>query len=323
MSGDLPAEFASYQHIAVAVISNNRGDVLISQRHSSAIHGGFWEFPGGKVEPGELVEQALQRELTEELGIEVRRMRQLIRLPYSYPEHNVFLDVWCVDEFEGEPSGLEGQPIRWVAREQLSKYKFPEANSRIIGAINLADYLLITPDPGEEAQWPVFLSHLKQRLYGSAATLMVILRAKSLNSRQYQELAQQVASICSEQQVVLQLTEVSDLPSVGLHLTSAQLRAAPTNLCEAVGSLSASCHDLAELKLAERLGVDFALLSPVLATMTHPDATPLGWQQFQKCVDQVAIPVYALGGMTPADLGMAHQHGAQGVAAIRALWEFD
>jgi 8-oxo-dGTP diphosphatase len=57
--------------------------------------------------------------------------------------------------------------------------------------------------------------------------------------------------------------------------------------------------------------------------MTHPDATPLGWQQFQKCVDQVAIPVYALGGMTPADLGMAHQHGAQGVAAIRALWEFD
>ena len=321
MTGRLPQPFAHYQQIAIAVIVNQRGEILISQRHHAADHGGLWEFPGGKVESGETVEEALQRELNEELGIRATRMRPLIRFPYCYADQNLFLDVWRVDEYEGEPSALEGQPLCYVAQDELANFTFPAANRAIVSALHLADCLLITPDPGTESEWPEFLSHLKERLKAAGATLQVILRAKSLDSVQYQKLARQVAAICLERGVALQLTEQSDIAGVGIHLTSARLREAGSGVRERVTLLSASCHDLEELQLAETLGADFALLSPVQATKSHPDTSPLGWQKFHDYTDQISIPVYALGGLAATDLEPTWLHGGQGVAAIRALWE--
>jgi 8-oxo-dGTP diphosphatase len=84
--------------------------------------------------------------------------------------------------------------------------------------------------------------------------------------------------------------------------------------------LAASCHDADDLKRAEDLGADFALLSPVLPTRSHPDAEPLGWERFAAMVDRANLPVYALGGMHPSMLSRAWQAGAQGVAGIRGLW---
>lgn len=321
MAGLPPQQFSNYQQIAVAVIINKRGEILISQRRPTADQGGLWEFPGGKVESGETVEEALQRELNEELGIRVIQMRPLIRFPYCYTNQNLFFDVWIVDEFEGEPRALEEQPLRSVTQDKLVNFHFPAANRAIINALQLADCLLITPDPGTESGWPEFLSHLEERLKSAGTTLQVIFRAKSLDSSQYQKLARQVATICMEWGVALQLTEETDITGVGLHLTSARLREAAPALREQVAQLSASCHDLEELQLAEALGANFALLSPVQATKSHPDASPLGWQQFHDYTDLISIPVYALGGMVASDLELARLHGGQGVAAIRALWE--
>lgn len=316
-----PQLFSHYQHIAVAVIVNQIGEILISQRRNNSHLGGYWEFPGGKIESGETVEEGLQRELTEELGIRAIQMRPLIRIPHSYSERNLFLDVWMVDKFDGEPSGQEGQPIKYVSQKSLNDFSFPEANMAIIRALSLANFLLITPDPGAEAEWPQFLRHLKQRLQLADGSLQVVLRAKTLNSEQYQKLAHKVFAICNEHDVPLQLTEVTDIPGVGVHLTSAQLKEAAVDTRGQTTLLSASCHDLEELKRAEKLGADFALLSPVQATKTHPDAKPLGWEQFQEYTDQVSISVYALGGMSPGDFELSQNHGGQGVAAIRALWE--
>lgn len=316
-----PQSFSHYQHIAVAIIVNQKGEILISQRRNDSHLGGYWEFPGGKIETGETVEGGLQRELTEELGIHATQMRPLIRIPYNYSALNVFLDVWIVDKFDGVPSGQEGQPIKYVSQKSLNDFNFPEANMAIIRALSLANYLLITPDPGTETEWPQFLRHLKQRLQLAGGSLQVVLRAKTLNSEQYQKLAQKVFAICNECDVPLQLTEVTDIPGVGVHLTSAQLKESAVDIRGQATLLSASCHDLEELKRAERLGADFALLSPVQATKTHPDAKPLGWEQFHEYTNQVSIPVYALGGMSPADLELSKNHGGQGVAAIRALWE--
>jgi len=316
-----PQQFAHHQQIAIAVIVNKQGEILISQRQHAADQGGLWEFPGGKVESGETVEEALQRELNEELGICATRMRPLIRFPYCYTNQNLFFDVWIVDEFEGEPRALEGQPLRSVTQDKLVNFHFPAANRAIINALQLADCLLITPDPGTELGWPEFLSHLKERLKSAGTTLQVIFRAKSLDLSQYQKLARQVAAICMEWGVALQLTEETDITGVGLHLTSVRLREAAPALRERVAQLSASCHDLEELQRAEALGADFALLSPVQVTKSHPDASPLGWQQFHDYTDQISIPVYALGGMVASDLERARLHGGQGVAAIRALWE--
>lgn len=124
-------------HVAVGVVCNDGGEILIARRPQHLHQGGFWEFPGGKVEAGESVVDALGRELLEELGItiEPNACQPLIEISHDYPDKQVFLDVWWVNAFAGEPEGREGQPLQWVAWQQLSDYEFPAANVDIVSAI--------------------------------------------------------------------------------------------------------------------------------------------------------------------------------------------
>ena len=104
----------------------------------------------------------------------------------------------------------------------------------------------------------------------------------------------------------------------GVHLRAAQLAALERR--PALPLVGASCHDASELEKAGSLGCDFAVLGPVAATLTHPGAPALGWTAFAERASASTIPVYALGGMAPADLALARSHGAQGVAFQRAAW---
>lgn len=125
-------------HVAVGVILNAKRDILIALRPQHVHQGGLWEFPGGKVEAGETVEQALARELLEELAITVTQCSPLLEIAHDYPDKQVLLDVWWVESFQGEPKGSEGQPLRWVSVEQLTEYEFPKANHAILEAIEQA-----------------------------------------------------------------------------------------------------------------------------------------------------------------------------------------
>lgn len=122
-------------HVAVGVIVDSEQRVLIARRAQNAHQGGLWEFPGGKVEAGETIDQALVRELEEELALKVSRSTPLLEVRHDYSDKSVLLDVWLVTEFSGEAAGLEGQPIEWVPTHQLSEYAFPEANRQIIDKI--------------------------------------------------------------------------------------------------------------------------------------------------------------------------------------------
>lgn len=122
-------------HVAVGVILDPQQQILIALRPQGAHQGGLWEFPGGKVEAGEMVQQTLNRELFEELGLTVDVCSPLIKIDHQYSEKAVLLDVWWVEQFCGEPFGKEGQPIKWVSAEDLSKYSFPDANRQIIVAV--------------------------------------------------------------------------------------------------------------------------------------------------------------------------------------------
>lgn len=122
-------------HVAVGVIVNTDGDILIALRPDHVHQGGLWEFPGGKVETGETVQQALTRELQEELGIQSVEFRPLIEIRHEYEDKTVFLDVWWVDSFIGQAMGVEGQEVRWVGTGQLDNYTFPAANKPIVEAI--------------------------------------------------------------------------------------------------------------------------------------------------------------------------------------------
>lgn len=310
---------AGYLHVVAGVLRDQAGRVLLGRRPDHAHQGGLWEFPGGKVEPGETAAQALARELHEELGITPLTLRPLIRVPHRYPRQAVLLDVWRVDAFSGTPQGREGQPLRWVALEDLPRISMPAANRPVANALRLPPYYLITPEP-EQAR--SFLDDLEASL--KSGLRLAQLRAHQLSAHIFRALAGDSLALCRIYGASLLLNAdpqlVRELGADGVHLTSARLRELTERPLPPEQWLGASCHDAVELAIAARLGVDFAVLSPVMPTRSHPHARALGWERFQALVEPCPFPVYALGGLGPADLDQALGCGGQGVAGIRAFW---
>ena len=123
--------------VAYAVIVR-QGRILVALRGSQMEHAGLWEFPGGKVESGEDLLTALDRELWEEIGIRVRDCAPFMELHHDYPEKQVLLDIWKVTRFSGEPFGKEGQECLWVPVVELHNYHFPDANGPIVARLQAA-----------------------------------------------------------------------------------------------------------------------------------------------------------------------------------------
>lgn len=121
--------------VVAAALYDSRGRVLIAQRPLGKHQGGRWEFPGGKVAPGESESAALVRELREELGIEVSASRPFMRLQHVYPDRSVELSMWIVERFEGTAQGLDGQELRWVAPADLDREDLLEADRPFIEAL--------------------------------------------------------------------------------------------------------------------------------------------------------------------------------------------
>lgn len=315
----MPNTAVKYLHVVAAVIRDAAGNILLAQRPAHKHQGGKWEFPGGKVESGETPLQALSRELDEELGIHVQHAQPLIKVRHVYPELAVLLDVWEVTDFSGIAHGRESQPVAWFSAEQLPALEFPPANVPIITAARLPAQCLITPEPHDPAE---FLQQLAVRL--QAGVRLVVFRAKSLAADDYVALAGEVIALAHGfgAKVILNSPPLMLEQADGLHLTSSQLWAKMEQVFPRREGqwLSASCHDGRELQRAADIGVDFAFLSPVLPTLSHPGEAPLGWEAFATAVENVNLPVYALGGMTTSDVASARQHGGQGIAAIRSLW---
>ncbi|MEW5992877.1 MAG: Nudix family hydrolase [Candidatus Zixiibacteriota bacterium] len=310
-------------HVAVAAITDVAGRVLIARRPLHTHQGGLWEFPGGKLEAGENVLAALRRELHEELGIDVLGARPLIRVPYSYPDRHVLLDVWRVDAYAGRVHGREGQEVRWVVPDQLAGFEFPPPNLPIVKALLLPECYLITPDPGQIQDWPAFLARLEQALQRGIS--LVQLRAKHLNEAALADLAPQVLALCRRYRARLLLNAEPVLAAAldmdGVQLSSERaLDYAQRPSGGKVWLVGVSCHNAEQLAHACAIGADFALLSPVQPTGSHPGASALGWESFGQLVAASTIPVYALGGMSVAEVPMAWQYGGQGIAAIRGLW---
>jgi 8-oxo-dGTP diphosphatase len=310
------------QHVVAAVIVNGSQQVLLAKRSLDRHQGGLWEFPGGKVEHGEDARAALARELHEELGIVVQDARPLIKVCHEYPDKSVLLDVWRVSAFDGEPHGREGQPIEWVSPQELPDRDFPAANRPIVTAARLPGIYLLTPEPDDHVK---FLGRLEALLAEGIG--LVQLRAKTLEPAAYAKLARRVIALCAETGTWLLLNAppmlAEELGAAGVHLTSAALMALEERPLGREQWVAASCHSAEELEHACRIGVDFVVLAPVLATATHPGARPLGWQGLQRLAERATVPAYALGGMGLADIATAWDHGCQGIASISALWGAD
>jgi len=301
--------------VAVAAIRDDQNRLLISKRHEHLHQGGLWEFPGGKIEAGETIHQALVREIHEELGIDVLDARPLIKIPHKYSDRSVCLHVWLVETFSGNPQGKEGQKIRWVEQNELHQYTFPAANRTIVSALQLPDQYLITPQKNTVSE---LVDHLEAPVRNGVE--LIQFRAPQWNQIQYQEAALEIVEYCHSMNVRVVLNAESSLLETvdadGIHLNGERLAALTERPIGQEKWLSASCHSLEEIKQARRLKVDYISLSPVLRTASHPGKARLGWQKFGELVEQATMPVFALGGMGFSDIELAINAGGQGVAGI-------
>ena len=317
-------------HVVAGIIKDARGRILLARRGDGRDLAGLWEFPGGKVEPGETPHEALARELREEIGIDIGAIDPLIAVPHAYPQKRILLDVHTVRSFTGRARGLEGQALAWVPRDRLHAYAMPAADRPVVAALLQPSVYLITPSPGADVD--AFVASVEAALRGGMRRVQLRLdRTAVASAVEARALATQVARVVRDAggELLLNGALLPELAQVfalareidaGVHLTSTQLHpfiARPDNF---IAPIAASCHTLHDVRHADALGLDFAVLGPVHATPTHPDATPLGWLAFAALREQVALPIYALGGLQRADMADARAHGAQGIAAIRGLW---
>lgn len=304
-------------HVACGVLCHPDGRVLMAQRPEGKVAAGWWEFPGGKIEAGESPRQALARELHEELGIELRAARPLIRFAHDYSNRRVVLDTWLVTAFDGEPVSREAQAFRWLPVAELAlQHPVLPTVAPIAMALRLPSHYVFTPPQAELPQLLAGMARLPE-------ASLLRLRRPALDDERYARLARELLPAVRRAGHSLMLDRapelVRQLGAFGWHADSQRLRALSARPDE-LPLCIASVHDAAELLRARQLGFDAAVLGPVRPTASHPGAATLGWDGFAALRSEHALPVYALGGLAPDQLDTAQQHYAQGVAGIAAYW---
>ena len=210
-------------HVVAGVLFDARGRVLVAQRPNGSHLGGLWEFPGGKLRPGELRRDGLLRELAEELGVQVLSARPLIWVEHRYPDRDVVLDVWRVESYTSEPHGREGQRVEWRDARGLEVTEFPPADAPVLTALRLPRRYLVTPEPGRN--WSAFLERLADRV--DQGFDLIQLRAKSLEMPALVELGRHATEICRLGGAKLLVNAVPEVArrcgADGVHLTSRRL----------------------------------------------------------------------------------------------------
>ena len=304
--------------VAAAVIERPDGSFLLGQRAPDTFYGGYWEFPGGKVEAGETARAALVRELNEELAIEVLAATPWIMREHVYEHAHVRLHFFRVRAWRGELRDHVHSALSWQRADGLAVSPMLPANAPVLAALRLPDFYAITHagDIGVDAQ----LAALQRACDGGLR--MVQLREPRLAAKARADFFRRALDIghqCSARVLVNGDVALARATGAdGIHLPAAAL--ATLTVRPDFQLVAASCHTRAELELAARLGLDFAVLGPVMPTATHPGRPGLGWEDFARLAADLPLPVYALGGMTRGDMAAAQAAGAHGLAAIRAAW---
>lgn len=306
---------------AVGVIVNQKGDCLLSRRPADKSFAGYWEFPGGKIEPLESPEEALIRELQEELNIEVIRFWPWFQRSYEYPHATVHLIFFRVSAWRGNLKGHEGQELLWVHPSSSSDFPIPllPTNTQVLQDLQLPTVIGITQ--AEEVGPGAQLEAIDRACFRGLRWIHVREKNTPFNL-----LASWVAQVQEavrpwKGKVILNGTtlEAQSLGVDGVHWTSERLWQAvsrPQNLW-----VSASCHTEADLEQAERLGLDYVFLGPVLTTNSHKGSDLLGWSSFGKLVRESSLPIYAIGGQASNTLRASLKEGGQGWASRSNVWQ--
>ena len=302
--------------VVAAVLRDAAGRVLLSQRPPGKHLAGTWEFPGGKLEPGESPSAGLARELREEIGIEVPTSSPLLSLTHAYPEKTVRLLLREVIDWDGEPHGCEGQPVAWFGPAEMDALPMPAADRPMLKALALDPRHAISPDPRQFANMADFLGDWEARL--AAGFRWLQLHAPGLDGDSLRDLAARCGDLARAHGARWLLDGDPELANAvgadGVYLDAAALARCQRRPLAHAQLVCAACHNERELELAGRLALDFVIVSPVLATASQTPARTLGWSGLERLCARSPLPVLAQGGLSPADLDRARACGAFGVA---------
>ncbi len=301
--------------VVAGVLRDAHGRVLLAQRMPPRDWAGRWEFPGGKRESGEDSHAALARELDEELGIRIGPGTPLIRVPCAQGARPIVLEVLQVPHWQGTPHAREGQALQWLAPEQIVRTALPPADWPVVLALRLPPLLRITPADTTLGDLPRLLAVLQ----GDDALLRLRLPDPALARTLASAL---IAALPTARARILLGGDIAGAQALGcgVQLQAAQLAQLQQRPLPPTAWCLASCHDAGDLARSAALDCDAAVLGPVQPTATHPRAPALGWAEWRTLRAALPLPVYAIGGLAPADLAQARTQGAQGVAGIRAFW---
>ncbi len=302
--------------VAAAVIERPDGEFLLACRPEGKPYPGYWEFPGGKIEPGEDAREALVRELKEELDIVVREATPWITRVYAYTHATVRLHFFRVTAWEGEAKPLEDQAIAWQRPGATTVAPMLPANAPVLSALALPAVMVVSS--ASESSFEKWILGLSALL--ASERVLVQIREKGLDALRVQHLLSRALARAEPFGVrVVVNSDCGHFPQAhGVHLTAAALAQATARPPEPL--VGASCHTRAELEKAAALGLDYAVAGPVKPTASHPGAPGIGWDAFAVLVQGLPLPVYAIGGLVRGDLAEARRHGAHGVALRSAAF---
>lgn len=317
--------------VVAGVLRDGSGRWLLAERPAGKAEAGTWEFPGGKCEPCETLAATLTRELHEELGLTVRESVHRGTVVHDTPTRRLRLEVLEVTDWAGVPQGREGQRLAWVRTSELLARPMPLPDRPIVRALALPPAYAITPALADQAgataaaRWRQWCAAVETPLAAGVRLISLRDRGSPVLERQAAFLRERAAQAGATALLHGTPAEAERLGFAGVHLSGAALMAStalPDTLWRA-----ASCHDAASLRRAVALGCDLVTLSPVRPTASHPGAAVLGWDGFAAGLAEAGLlpdapfgfrpRVYALGGLSAADLPEAQAHGAHGIAGIR------
>ena len=296
--------------VAAAVILRPDGDVLLAQRPFGKPYEGYWEFPGGKLEPGETPREALDRELREELGLAVLDAAPWLVQRFAYPHADVELHFFRVFAWQGEPHGHDGQAFRWQTPGRFDVTPLLPANTVVLRSLLLPAVCGFANCAGSD---DASLLARIERAFERGLRLLQLApgdRPEEAVCALVAALQARAAPFGARLQLAGDAARARAWGCAGVFWSADELAAATSRpaglLC------SAACRNAADLARAASMGLDFAVLGPVRAAA--PDGPALGWAGFRAAVADNALPVFATGGLNGNDIGAAVRRGAHGVA---------
>jgi len=304
--------------VAAGVLIRPDGHVLLASRPVGKPYAGYWEFPGGKVEPGESIAGALARELHEELSIDIETPASWLTRVHDYPHALVQLHFLRVFSWRGVLRARERQQFGFFTPDSLPTGPLLPATVPVLRWVGLPPVYGISAIGALGPE--LFLRRLEAAL--ERGLMLLQFREPALDAESVASIFPRILERVRAAGATMLVNSRHDQSfwdrADGVHLTAADAAQMPGR--PEYRWVAASAHSTAEVQRAVALGVDCLVVGPVRPTTSHPAQRALGWSAFATLITQCSVPAYALGGMHWLDLRRAVRAGAHGIASLSGIW---